>query len=73
MNSFTHCGFHQVVRRNKEATIEPDYSDEEVLEVLRFAGTIGLLSAIEIACLAGNEVLANDVLSRAKHEWAARP
>lgn len=70
MNSFTHCGFHQVVRRNKEATIEPDYAEEEILEVVNFAGAIGLLSAIEIAHLAGNEALANEVLQKAKHVWS---
>jgi len=61
MNSFTHCGFHQVARRNTEESIEPDYPEDEVVEALNFATAIGLLSALQIAHLANDELLANEV------------
>jgi hypothetical protein len=37
MNSFTHTGFRQVVRRNTESFIEPDYGVAEIDEVIKFA------------------------------------
>ncbi len=67
MNSYTHTGFHQVVRRNRDSTIEPDYSENEIIEVVSFANAIGVLAAIEIARLARNEILANEVLEKAQH------
>jgi hypothetical protein len=73
MNSFTHSGFHQVGRRNTETSIEPNYSEEEILEALNFANAIGLLSAVEIARLTGNDILANEVLERTKREWSTAP
>ena len=49
MNSYTHSGFFQSVRRNKPDTIEPNYGEDEILEVLGFANSIGMLSALQIA------------------------
>jgi len=66
MNSFTHTGFAQVVRRNKESTIEPNYEEAELLEAIGFANGIALMSAIEIAHLANNDTLANALLEKAK-------
>lgn len=66
MCSFTHTGFDQVVRRNKESTIEPNYEEVELLEVLDFADGIGLMSAVEIAHLANNKALAAALLDKAK-------
>ncbi len=66
MNSFTHTGFSQVVRRNKEGTIEPNYHEGELLEIVNFASGFGIMSAVEIAHLASNEVLANALLVKAK-------
>lgn len=68
MNSFTHCGFHQVVRRNTEESIEPDYSEDEVVEALNFSTAIGLLTALQIARLANDEFLANEVFQRTLQE-----
>ena len=66
MNSYTHSGFMQIARRNTESTIEPNYSEDEILEALNFANAMGLLSAIEISLLAGNEPLANSILEKAE-------
>ncbi|MBU2591062.1 MAG: hypothetical protein KKC21_03470 [Nitrospinae bacterium] len=64
MNSYTHSGFLQVVRRSKEKTIEPDYSEDEILEVLDNANAIGMLSAMQIASMADNYELANELLDK---------
>lgn len=66
MNSFTHTGFSQVVRRNREGSIEPNYDEGEVLEIVNFSGGFGIMAAVEIAHLANNEVLANALLVKAK-------
>jgi len=62
--SFTHTGFLQVVRRNKEATLEPDY--DELIQALGFANAIALLAALEIAHTAGTDDLSRDLLDMAK-------
>jgi len=66
MNSYTHTGFMQVVRRNKTYTIEPNYDEQEIIEVLDFADGTGIMSAVEIAHLAGNEPLSLALLKKAK-------
>lgn len=66
MNSFTHTGFAQVVRRNKEGTIEPNYGEAELLQALDFANGIALMAAVEIAHLANDDALANELLEKAK-------
>ena len=69
MNSFTHTGFDQIVRRHTENTIEPNYDEEEILEVVNFANAIGSLAAIAICELAGNVELANSLLEKIKKVW----
>ncbi len=64
MNSFTHSGFNQIVRRNTESTIEPNYDKEEIEEAINFANAIGLLSGLEISFLTGKEGLAIELLKR---------
>jgi|SRR3990172_1115412 len=66
LNSFTHGGFAQAVRRITEKTIEANYDTDEIIEALRFSRALGFLTAIAVADLAGNVKLANDVLQRAK-------
>jgi hypothetical protein len=68
MNSYTHSGFFQSVRRNKDETIEPNYDYDEILEVLGFSDSIGMLTALQIALMAGNVELANDLLEKSKTE-----
>ncbi len=68
MNSYTHSGFLQSVRRNKEETIEPNYVEDEILEVLGFSKAVGVLSALQIALMAGNKELANDLLEKSETE-----
>jgi hypothetical protein len=66
MNSFTHSGYSQAVRRNTEEFIEPNYEEPEILEVLQFSNAIALLTCIEIASLANNRDLAYEFLKKAK-------
>jgi hypothetical protein len=69
MNSFTHTGFHQVVRRQTETTIESSYEVEEIGEVIDFANALGFMSGVEIALLAGDNSLANEILDEMKKMW----
>ncbi len=62
MNSFTHSGFSQIVRRNTESTIEPNYDREEIDEAIDFANAIGILSCLEISFLTGNNELSMELL-----------
>lgn len=73
MNSYTHSGYFQVVRRNTETTIEPNYTEDEIMEVLNFANAVGLLSAVATALFAENEQLANAVLEKAKTYQGTEP
>lgn len=66
MNSFTHSGFFQVVRRITEDSIESNYEEGEILDALNVANSFGLLSAIEMALMAKNEALANEILEKIK-------
>ena len=61
MNSFKHTGFYQVVRRNKESDISPDYSEDEILDGLESANAFAVLTAIAIASIAKDESLAYSV------------
>jgi len=73
MNSFTHTGFSQIVRRNNAGSIEPNYDEVELLEIVNFAGGYGIMAAVEIAHLANNELLANALLAKAKEMWSLSP
>lgn len=66
MNSFTHSGFNQVVRRNTNSTIEPNYPVEEIEEAINFTNAIGLLSYLEISFLAKKEELSIEILAKIK-------
>ena len=68
LNSYTHSGYLQIVRRNKTDTIEPNYDDEEIIDMLGFANAIGMLSALQIALMAGKEKLAMELLEKSKTE-----
>lgn len=68
MNSFTHTGFRQVVRRNTVSFIEPDYGVAEIEEVIKFANACGLLSFAEISFLAKNPSLSQKILEKIKEQ-----
>ena len=62
MNSFTHTGYQHLVRRHAEGEFGPvNYPDQEIVQSLELAGIFVLLSATELAILADNEHLSQDV------------
>ena len=73
MNSYTHSGYLQTVRRNKEETIEPNYTEEEINEVLNIANALGMLSALQVSLLAGKKEIANGMLEKSKTIFDNKP
>lgn len=64
---YTHTGALQVQRWNKSDSIEPNYSDDEVMEVIRFTRAYALLTAVSFAeAVIKNNELANEFLGKAK-------
>lgn len=57
MNGYTHGGIHQISRRLVDDFIEPAFEDASILEVVQFAGIIGLIAFGEIAAMANREDL----------------
>lgn len=66
MNSFTHTGFMQVLRRNSKEKTGPNYDPNEITLVQKLAGVLGVFSAFELAAVAGNEKIARLVLEKYK-------
>jgi hypothetical protein len=66
MCAYTHTGGLHVQRWNTVGAIEPNYSTEEVLQVLRFGETIASLSVLGVLTLINDEALAQKVLERFK-------
>jgi hypothetical protein len=66
LNSYTHSGFMQLVRRLTSETIEANYDDDELVEVLRFCSSFAIVSAIGSAQVAQNQVLAEALLEKAR-------
>lgn len=60
MNGYTHGGIHQVSRRLVGDFIEPAFEDASLLEVIQFAGILGLISFGEIAAMANREDLVTE-------------
>ncbi len=58
MNSYTHGGIQQAGRRSSGSYIEPDFSDEEIVEVIKLSGSFALLAFQQIVLEAGENDLA---------------
>ena len=69
MCAYTHTGGLHVQRWGKGNSIEPNYSEGEVKEVLSFAEMIGSLAVVGVAYLANNEQIAEGVLARFKERF----
>ena len=52
LNSYTHSGMLQLERRVKRNLFSPNYSDDEIIEVLKTAGTLALFALQEISKIA---------------------
>ena len=66
LNSFTHTGYLQAVRRITPEHIAPRYREEEILGMLGFGDAISIMCTIEIAGMAGKEQLAQAALEKAR-------
>ncbi len=60
MSSYTHGGVLQASRRYTKEFIEPSYSDEEIIEVLKISGAFALLAFQQIASEANRLDLAEE-------------
>lgn len=64
---YTHTGALQVQRWNKQDSVEPNYSDGEAIEIVRFTKTYALLTGVTFAEVVINNIeLANEFLAKAK-------
>lgn len=64
MHGYTHGGMHQIARRIKADSIEPNYKPEEIIEVLRASGLFALMALLQIGRLAGSDQVITDVSKR---------
>lgn len=66
-NSFTHTGFEALVRRIGSASTGYDnYSEDEVVKILRYAGFFVLLAATELAFFLKSESVLKETLARVR-------
>jgi hypothetical protein len=61
MNGYTHGGIHQFSHRLQGEYIEPSFEDEAILEVIQFAATMALIAFGEIAAMAGQNDIVEEV------------
>ena len=66
MNSYTHGGIQQASRRTNGDYIEPNFSEDEVVEVVKLSGTFALLAFVQITGSANQPALAKEALERLK-------
>jgi len=55
--AYAHSGAHQVQRWNLGDSIQPNYKEAEVCEVLRFTGELALKAGLCIASLSSNQLI----------------
>lgn len=64
MNSYTHGGIHQIARRVKGNAIDPNYLDEEIVEILRMGQMFALLAFIQIVQVSGRMDLEQSAIQK---------
>lgn len=64
MSSYTHGGYQQIARRVKGKTIDPNYADEEIIEVLRLSQAFAIMAFIQIVLVAGRRDLETAAIQR---------
>jgi len=64
MCSYTHSGYFAARRRLTEEAISPNYTEDQIIEVLTWANALGIMAAIEIAQIANNYALAQTFLEK---------
>lgn len=68
MHGYTHGGMHQIARRVKGGSIEPNYEPEEIIEVLKASGLFALMALLHVGRLASNDKVIGDVTARLNGE-----
>lgn len=66
MCNYTHSGYLAARRRLTEDAITPSYTEDQVIEVLRCANSLGMMAEIELAQMADNLGLAHTLLAKFK-------
>jgi hypothetical protein len=66
MNSYTHTGLQQVLRRIKTDALEPNYRDDEIEELLNCTNALGFMAVLQIAILSTNQQLPMVILEKGK-------
>ena len=56
LNSLTHTGFNQVIRRNTDDSIEPNYSEQDIETIINFVNSTALLAGLETTKLAKTKI-----------------
>lgn len=64
MNSFTHTGFVQVLRRISDTELGSNYPEEEIVGTVDIADSIALWSALAIVNVSTDEPTAKEELGR---------
>lgn len=64
MCSYAHGGQFHAARRIAQGAIEPGYEPEAQVQVLRMAGFLALLAALQVASIAQLDPFAKDVSDR---------
>lgn len=76
LNRLTHTGSDQILRRNTESSIEPNYEEKEIIAVGHFVNSIALLAGLDVVSLArssGNrDSLENDFAEKIQ-EYNKKP
>jgi hypothetical protein len=69
-NSLTHTGYQQIGPRLSPSEVGSFFTDKQVREVLWWAESIAILSALEFAILAGDDELARTLYKRVEESGA---
>ena len=67
-NNLTHGGIEHIARRTCETAIEPNYSDKEILGLLRAQNQYYMLTAVFLLTLMGKDESVKQLTAK-RNEW----
>ncbi|MGQ0659055.1 MAG: DUF6988 family protein [Chromatiales bacterium] len=70
--SYTHGGRLQVSRRNAVDFVGPNYTDDEVRELLTFSNAMAIIAAMEIPSLTSDQAFTDEMMKVVKKHVEAR-
>lgn len=62
--SYTHTGIEAVGRQVNGSTIEPNFRDDEVVQILSNADSMAMLAAFQLATIKGSEELKRALIDK---------